>query len=160
MSWQVIRNIASDGTWSPAGVPASAPPGWQVVRSPGGPSGPAAAMDVGVGFSGGYTPSEIIPGPPALHPMPVTQGTFRSLSGAAVAQTFGILWYRLGQPALQIGTAVIDPATQGAGPLFQGTVTISATGVTFGVGDLPALVCPSGAQDVQLRDGELTIGGP
>lgn len=130
--------------------------GTTIVVSDAGPPGVPGRSGVGLSFSNGYHAAEILPGVVAVYPFIAT-----ALASGFVSRTkpTGIVTFILNKNCVRIGIAVMDPATCGAGPKFNGVVTLDTPTVAIVADDLIDWTAP-GTVDATFTRGECTLGGP
>lgn len=130
--------------------------GVTIVTEGEGPPGTPARAGVAVSFSNGYHANEVLPGAVAVAPITVT-GT----ASAFVSRTkpTGVVTFAINQNTVQIGTANMDPATCGPGPVYRGVVTLTTEPVQIAVNDLIDWTAPASV-DATFTGGALTLGSP
>lgn len=140
MTWQIIRSVQQ--------VQVGARRDYQVIRSPSGPRGLAAAQDFGWVLSGVLGGGEMLNSPPFPHAATIVAIYAHSDSGFAAPQTLTVHQKRAG--------SVIATATLAVGPgATDWAATITA--LNFGVADIAQLVLPSSA-DAQCTDLSISLG--
>ena len=128
--------------------------GRTILAPDNGPPGTPAAQDIQLGFSNGYHPNEALDEAGVAHAVTLVQGKCLFLSRTPPTS---VRVFTIRRNLVQIGTATMDPATAGLGPVYFGTVALISTPLALAVGDLIDWLAPPGV-DATLVDGVCVLG--
>lgn len=129
--------------------------GVTIVTGEAGPPGMPAKAGAALSFTNGYHAGEILPGDVVTAPLTVT-----AVASAFASRTkpTGVVTFPIFRNTIQIGAAVMDPATCGAGPVFRGAVTLITDPTQLAPDDLIDWQAP-GTVDATFTAGACTLGG-
>lgn len=130
----------------------------KLVSAPGGAipiPGDGSNISLPLSFTLGYSPGEVLPGLALVDLVVIQGGTSQFLS---LTKPTDVVTFTIRRNEVAIGTAVMDPANCGAGPVFTGVVTLNDDPTTLNPSDYLDWVAPS-VVDATFTSGALTLAG-